>query len=291
VTRLALTIDDAPTIEAGGTVAAVPARMDSVRRALQEAGARSCVAFVIGSHAVGEERRLERWLEAGFELGNHTYDHRHASSRTLAECVASIQRCDEVLGRVGAFHGGRRRWFRWPYLDRGRDPAFREQAARAIAELGYREVPVTVDLYDYRYEHPLSAALKTGDEKRVRAIGARFTKAAVASVRRVDRLARASVGRPRRHLALFHFGEVASVFAQDLLARLRAHDVTWCDVDEALSSPGYAEYCADHGSTGRVGGTWTRSLGERGLRHAVRGIHLVESLWPASAGPRWPHLE
>lgn len=288
---LALTIDDAPTIGAHGAVRAAPERMDAVRAVLQRAGVRSCVAFVIGAYAEGELPRLRRWLDAGYELGNHTYDHRKASGRTLGETVESIRRCDRLLEQAGAFRDGRRRWFRAPYLDRGADSASREGLARALATMGYREVPATIDLFDHRYEVPLARALARGERARVDSIGARFTAAALASVTRVDHLARGSPDRPRRHVGFLHFGEVARVFGADALVRLRANGVRWCDLAEALADPPFAAFSRDPDLTGLAGAGWGRGLSDRVLRRLATVAHRAESLAASYAGPRWPHLE
>src|SRR5262245_24482188 len=75
---VALTLDDAPSIVEHG-VASDPSHMDAIRETLVAHGVRDCVAFVVGTTARGHEASLERWLDAGYELGNHTFDHRRAS--------------------------------------------------------------------------------------------------------------------------------------------------------------------------------------------------------------------
>ena len=49
-----------------------------------------CVAFVIGSVAAGEEHRLEAWLDAGYELGIHAFDHARASESGTEAFLDSV---------------------------------------------------------------------------------------------------------------------------------------------------------------------------------------------------------
>ena len=119
--RLAFTLDDGPSVAEEG-VPFDPSRMDRCREVLQRHGIPHCVAFVIGSRCA-DKAALERWLQAGFELGNHTHDHKRASDLSVAQFVESLTRCDELLNEVGAFEGDRPRWFRFPCLDRGRGSA------------------------------------------------------------------------------------------------------------------------------------------------------------------------
>lgn len=291
MTFVALSVDDAPTIEGGsGAVLADPGRMDRVRERLLAAGVSHCVAFVIGRLAVGHEAPLGRWLEAGYELGNHTFDHLAASRTPLPAYLDSVRRCDALLARVGAFAGGRRRWFRHPYLDRGADPAGRAELGRALADLGYDQVPASVDLFDHSYEEPLARATRDGDAPRMQRVDARHREAALASFAAAERQLRRVAGRPVPQLAFFHFGLVAERNIAAVLGALADAGVRWCSSEEALADPLYAGYVCDPERSGMVTGDLPQGLGLR-VRARLADLSLRLGLFAQSQlGPRWPHL-
>jgi peptidoglycan/xylan/chitin deacetylase (PgdA/CDA1 family) len=139
----ALTFDDGPS--------------DWTEAILNALAAHDCRAtfFVLGS-AVGSEARrltLERIVEAGCELGNHTFSHPSipalepdAVERELGFCTAVIERTAGVTPR---------HW-RAPYL---RSTA----AANAVAaELGLREVTASIVPADYEWPAERTAAYVVG---------------------------------------------------------------------------------------------------------------------------------
>lgn len=286
----ALTIDDAPSIAAAaGAVAFDPARLDAVREQLQHAGIAHCVAFVIGAHARGSEARLERWLQAGYELGNHSDDHARASDVDRADFTASLVRCDALLRSVGAFEAGRARYFRFPFGDRGRTPAARRDLVAACTDLGYVIADVSIDLYDHCYEAPLAAAL-AGQPAHTRAIEARYLTTAERSMRRAARLGRRRFGAGHVHVATCHFGLVTERTLLRLLARLRAR-VRWSPLAQAVGSPAYARNLGDPERNGILAGQLRSATSERVMRPFARYTHRADWFAQQALGPRWPHLQ
>jgi hypothetical protein len=281
----ALTIDDAPAVDAidhaqAGSV------MDAVREALARQGITRCVAFVIGARARGHEAALERWLAAGYELGNHTGEHPWASRSDERAFIDSIRRCDAVLAQVGAFAEGRPRYFRYPFGDRGSDPGARARIRRACEDLGYTLADVSLNLHDYCYERPLDAALRASDAARAAAIEARFVHHARSVLARADALLPES----EPHIAGVHFGHVSARSLDRLLASTRGR-VQWLSLDAAVHAGTYARFAQDARLNGIIGEALEaraalplRELRRRGARLA-RKLDLFEQ---ERLGPLWP---
>lgn len=64
---------------------------------------------------------LERWLDAGLELGNHSYSHPDLHHIPLAEFEQDILDGERILRPLLAQRNQTLRWFRHPYLHTGRD--------------------------------------------------------------------------------------------------------------------------------------------------------------------------
>lgn len=247
---LAFTLDDGPSVAEPG-VPANPERMDRCREILLDWSVRDCVAFVIGSRCGGHEGALERWLDAGFELANHTHFHRYASKLTDREFARDLAQCDALLRRVGAFESGRTKWFRFPHLDRGRDAAQRRRLDAICSDLGYRMAPASLELLDYLYEAPLVAALDRGDDLGVVRVEQRFMSVCLDTLR--DKAAWAAAQTPALPLIGYaHFGQVAVRNLAGMLHLLRAQGFELCPLSTAADHPMHRAFNADFERNGLV---------------------------------------
>lgn len=255
--------------------------MDRLRNALQRLGVRHCVAFVIGA-AVADDGALERWLEAGFELGNHTHTHVAASEVGAQDFLASVQECDEVLRRVGAWRNGQPRWFRFPYLDYGADDPARARIRDGLRGFGYRVAHATVDLHDDRFEEALGRALTERASVRAEIIGARYRRTADRALRR----ARTHLGASVPQVPYFHFGGVSDRFVSQVIEEWAHSGGHFCSLDEALEHPALHR----EQGTGLILGSEHASFISRVFRR-VRG--LSNRLDPTAGrllGPPWPRI-
>ena len=98
---VALTFDDLPTLALNS--APKYAEITTVRliRGLRRQRL-PATGFVVGDqlegvHRATGRRLLRRWLNAGFELGNHTYSHNSLSTVPIDEYIADVERDDALL--------------------------------------------------------------------------------------------------------------------------------------------------------------------------------------------------
>ena len=168
--RMAITIDDLPVISRTRSDAAFQADVTrGILAALERHGVRS-VGFVNEDKLERDGRvddarvaLLRRWLDAGQELGNHTYDHPDLHRIDAAAFVAAIGRGERVTRGLAAEAGVPFRWFRHPFLHTGRDSTTRAAVEGWLAEHGYRVAPVTVDNYDYQFALAYDVSMARGD--------------------------------------------------------------------------------------------------------------------------------
>ena len=107
---------------------------------------------------VCEERRaallpelLNLWLDAGFEVGNHTFSHINIHRNTVEAYLADVDRGAEVTRPVLEARGQRLHWFRHPYLFTGETPEKHAALAAGLAQRGYDVAPVTIDNVDWMF--------------------------------------------------------------------------------------------------------------------------------------------
>jgi len=290
--RLALTFDDAPSMrEPGLGERFEPARMDRIREALQACGVRHAVAFVISDWGAGSRAEMRRWLEAGYELGNHTADHQFCSGRTIAESLDAVDRCGRYLEQLDAFSEGRERWFRFPHLDRGADPNARAALAAELRDRGYRIAGCSLDSFDYAYEGPLAMAALCAEPERERQVLGRYAQTSTNVLRFHLEASRKLLGRDPAHSLLFHFGAATSHKLGNLLREWRARGARFCSLEEAVDDPLHREFDADYQRQGLFSPhTTDRRIVSR-LRRRFFGTLQSSSLFEQrELGPLWPHL-
>jgi peptidoglycan/xylan/chitin deacetylase (PgdA/CDA1 family) len=283
---LAFTVDDAPSVQEQG-VSFDAERMDRCRELLTRRGISHCVAFVVGARARGHEAALERWLAAGFELGNHTHEHVPASRQPLARFAESLARCDELLQRVGAFAAGRPKWFRFPHLDRGGNQAQRAQLARECEKLGYRIAPATIDFFDHPYEAPLAAALSRGNERDAARVQQRFLNTCRHQLETIA----AAFGEQTpalSHIGFVHFGPIVDRNLDAILGLLRSHEYEPCSLSAALDHPVYRSFASDLTRGGLVVPASRRDLQSRIRRRLTIAAARLRSLGRSRYGPLRP---
>jgi hypothetical protein len=264
--------------------------MDAIRETLKSHGVARCVAFVVARTASGHEAVLERWLRDGYELGNHTFDHRRAKWTSVGNFVASITRCHELLERVGAFGEGKTAWFRFPYLSRGRNSAARQAIQMKCEALGYRIAHASVDFYDDRFEKRFAAATRRGDAAGAVAIGQRYEEVACASIQFAAARMRQALGRTAPLVPYCHFGPISRQHLSGILQRLRSADVELCSLEDALMDPVYRGFDADLRQDGLVTNTLPKSQLAKVGSGLVRLSELAGLASQSRLGPRWPYL-
>lgn len=273
--------------------------MDAMRRTLERHGVTRCVAFVIGEHVAGHEAELERWLGAGYELGNHSHEHAAASGLTALEVARSFERCNDALDRLGAFADGRARYARLPFGDRGKTPVERDTIRRSILDLGYTLADVSINLNDFIYAPLLESALAGARHADAAEIERRFAGQARAALLRSEQITTLQTvhGAIRvpgdfAHVIALHFLPGSARFLERMLSAWSAH-VSWVSLADAAHHDIYARFNGDPAHNGVIANAL---CGERSLARDValgltrRGASVARRLRIGGrTGPRWPH--
>lgn len=156
---VAVTFDDLP-YQAADTALCDPATARDLTRGLisvlQPLDTRATV--FVNEEKVCEERRatllpelLNQWLDAGFEVGNHTFSHINIHRNTVEAYLADVDRGAEVTRPALETRGQRLHWFRHPYLFTGETPEKHDALAAGLAKRGYDVAPVTIDNVDWMF--------------------------------------------------------------------------------------------------------------------------------------------
>lgn len=235
--RIALTFDDVP--RARGAFFTPDERTGRLIAQLRRAGVRQAAFFITTGNldrpdGAGGEARIIAYVEAGHVIGNHSRRHLWATRTPLPEYV-------EDLDRAGAWLSGWpnwRPWYRFPFLDEGRDTTERRDALRrALAERGLSSAYVTVDSYDWHLEGLTNRAVRAGQAIDRDALRQLYIDAIVGAAEFSDRIAVETLGRSPAHVMLLHETDLAALFIGDAVAELRRRGWRIVSADEAYRDP------------------------------------------------------
>jgi peptidoglycan/xylan/chitin deacetylase (PgdA/CDA1 family) len=253
VTRtVAVTIDDLPGA-AAALVANDPATVLATNRRLIEALAAAgapAVGFVNegkldveGEDATARAARVDAlrlWVDAGFELGNHTYSHRSLNRTPLEEFEADVVRGEPVVRELLAAKGRSLRYFRHPFLQVGLDLGKRRAFERFLAERGYTIAPVTIDNDEYMFAALYAAALRRGDGATAEQVAAAYLEYMEEVFGFVEEASRRLFDREPAQVLLLHVNALNADRFGDLAARMAQRGYRFVPLETALADPAYA---------------------------------------------------
>lgn len=237
--EVAITIDDLPRGGDGGprTLAGVRAMTERLLKPFHDEKI-PVIGFVNEGRQVdfgpqGLRQILDLWLDAGADLGNHSYSHLNINNVPLEQYTADILKGEPILRAALAARGKKLEFYRHPFLLTGPTPQIKKQMQSFLDQHGYRVAPVTFDDDDYEF-----AALYTKSKfkDRVRKEYVPYMESVVAAF---ERGSVSLVGREFPQVLLIHASQMNADLMPDLLAMLRRRGYTFVSLDHALADPVY----------------------------------------------------
>ena len=117
---------------------------------------------------------LEAWLDAGFDLGNHTYSHFSIDSVPFETYKADLIKGEAVTRRLLEARGRRLCYCRHPQLRTGPTPDYKAALDELLSDRGYRVAPVTVDNNDFVFADVYGRARARGDRDTMARVAAAY---------------------------------------------------------------------------------------------------------------------
>jgi peptidoglycan/xylan/chitin deacetylase (PgdA/CDA1 family) len=243
--RVAVTIDDAPVVNelsdvgnyrriTAGLIGAfvsdrVPVTVFINERQLNVPGQRDARAAA-----------LDQWLDAGFDLGNHGYEHLSANNTPLQQFTDDVLR-GEVITRAALEARGRKlAWFRYPYLHSGTTAEAHQAIVDFLETRAYRVAPVTVDYADYTFASAYQREIRAGRADQAARIRQAYVDQADVGFEYAEKASVEVFGREIPQILLIHCNELNSVALRDSFARMRARGYRFITLEEAMADQAYA---------------------------------------------------
>jgi peptidoglycan/xylan/chitin deacetylase (PgdA/CDA1 family) len=104
-------------------------------------------------------------MDAGSDLGNHTYSHPSLNQVPLWQFEDEIIRGDAIMRSLLEARGRNALWFRYPYLDSGTTAEVHQAVVTFLEQRKYRVAPITVAYKEHLFAGADARMLRAGKEE------------------------------------------------------------------------------------------------------------------------------
>jgi peptidoglycan/xylan/chitin deacetylase (PgdA/CDA1 family) len=244
--QIAITIDDLPAGAANTMSAAAITEMTTKLLAALRQQKVPAVGFVNERKLyykwdeVAERiKALNLWLDAGFELGNHTYGHTSLNKAGLKDFEDSVIQGESVTRLLLTQHNMKLRYFRHPYLDTGRDLQTRREAEAFLVARGYRIAPVTLDAWDWNFAGVYDDAKKRGDATLQQEVVSSYLSYHATVFAYYEKFSKDLIGYEPKQILLLHANQLEAEHIGELLDMIRKRGYRFITLEDALGDQAY----------------------------------------------------
>lgn len=234
--EVAITIDDLPLVgSTRGRESNLKREHDrfmNILNALKEKNAPATGFVVAGSIEKGQWELLERFRDAGFIIGNHTYSHIALGSNRASRYIENIKKADEILAPLMS----KPKYFRYPYLSEG-DGKKRQEVLDYLAANDYVVAPVTIDSKDFRFNQQLFHVAYRARPAYIPHLKRRYLSFIWRQTLRAEKNAMKKFNRPIKHILLLHANLINSHVMGDIIEMYRQNGYKIISLPEAMEDP------------------------------------------------------
>ncbi len=182
---------------------------------------------------------VEQWLNAGFELGNHTYSHPSANKVPVDQFTDDIIKGEVITRAILEQRGRQLVWLRYPYLHSGMTAETHQAIVDFLEQRRYRVAPVTVDYADYTFASAYVRELRQGNIEVAEKIKQAYVDQVDVGFNYAERSSLELFGREIPQILLIHCNELNSVSLRESIARMRKRGYSFISLDEAMQDEAY----------------------------------------------------
>jgi peptidoglycan/xylan/chitin deacetylase (PgdA/CDA1 family) len=223
----------------------------------------------LGRDGVAEPERvalLQRWLDAGLDLGNHTFGHIDLHRVSVDAFKEEVVKGEPVTRGLLTAAGRRLSFFRHPFLHTGTSAETRRALDAFLQERGYTVAPVTIDNYDYIFAAAYDRTVQRDDREGASKIEAAYLEYMEAVVAYYEQQSTMIVGREIPQTLLLHAHALNGATLDRFADRLRQRGYRFIRLAEALKDPAYSSRDEYYGPAGISWfHRWALTAGKRGI--------------------------
>jgi peptidoglycan/xylan/chitin deacetylase (PgdA/CDA1 family) len=280
---VAVTVDDLPFVGYGLPIEEVKPLSRSLVAALA-ARKVPAVAFVnedkvfVAGEVDARIALLAEWLDAGMELGNHTWGHTGLTRTPLPAMQDAVVRGEAVTRWLLEKRGRSLKWFRHPYTHTGTTREVKDAFEAFLSGRGYTVAPFTIEHEDWVFASADASLHAAGDTAGQARLLDAYLEDFDARCAFYEERSRALFGREIPQILLNHANPLNARAMPHLLARLEKRGYTFVSLEDALSDPAWK---SPDGYLGPWGPSWLHRFA------AARGEDVKALFRAEPEAPKW----
>ncbi len=245
IRQIAVTIDDLPVVSLKNDL---PTRQQITRNLLKQIADSQipAIGFVNEKKLYTNDKRddqevalLRQWLDAGLELGNHTFSHISLNSHPLDQYENEILQGEIITKELMQAKNQPIRYFRHPYLMTGKSMKIKRQLDQFLAAHGYTTAPVTIDDDDYMFARVYDIAGMRGDQDLQERVGTAYVPYMESKIDYWERQSVKLFGREPKQILLIHANSINARYLGDLAKMLKKRGYQFVTLENALTDEAY----------------------------------------------------
>lgn len=182
---------------------------------------------------------LRAWVNAGMNIGNHTWSHPSLSDDSVQEYEHDIAEDEPYLR---AYAGGRDwHWFRYPYLEEGNTLEKRNDVLSWLEERGYRVAQVTLNFEDDDWSDPYLRCVAKHDDAEIAWLKQSYLENAAEFIRLGREEQQIAFGHEVPNVLLLHATDFTTLMLPSLIHLLRQDGFRFAPLPKIEQNPVYAE--------------------------------------------------
>lgn len=183
---------------------------------------------------------IRSWLDAGQELGNHTYSHVYIDQASIEEYREEVIRGEMITRPLMNEFGEDLRYFRHTQLRTGPTETYRQQLNRFLEEKGYTVAPVTIDNDEYIYAYCYQEAGARNDQEARKLIREEYISYMIRIFDFYESLSVKFLGYEVNQILLLHANSLNADTLDELIPILRDRGYQFITLEEALKDEAYS---------------------------------------------------
>ncbi|HKO62178.1 MAG TPA: polysaccharide deacetylase family protein [Pyrinomonadaceae bacterium] len=183
---------------------------------------------------------LQLWLDAGLELGNHTFSHILIERNSLDAYKEDVIRGETVTRLLLRAKGMKLRYFRHTQLRTGPTVEYRAGLNKFLIERGYTIAPVTLDNQEWVFAGAYRGAKNDGDRAEMVRVGDAYLKYMDENFAFFEKLSRDFLGYEVKQTLLVHANELNADYFDDLVTLITNRGYTFISLEDALKDKAYS---------------------------------------------------
>lgn len=182
---------------------------------------------------------LRQWLDAGLELGNHTFSHIYIDHAPFEAYKEDLIRGETVTRMLLRERGQTLKYFRHTQLRTGPTLEYKKALDALLAERGYTIAPVTIDNNEYIFADVYVRAKERGDKETMRRVVEAYILYMEQVFAHFEKLSVEFLGYEVKQTLLLHANELNADHFDDLVRMMKKRGYRFISLDKALKDEAY----------------------------------------------------